>query len=211
MTPNLQFVDKGKVIAEFTGVAFQGGTIWVDRENKIDFYKTNSGDIFWDDVEGVTSDRNCIHKRKCYPIIAQSPSLNLESIPVVRVEEEAEIQARQEYSQTIVGEALSIPRDEWTPFIKGYKAAQSKGSYSEAQVLKAAGLGFSEGLHGKNTLAAPLKDKILAIIQPKIVVECEPVWTKNLDKFMPNANDYELKPITFKGEDGRTHFKTKTV
>jgi hypothetical protein len=209
MTPNLQFVDKGKVIAEFPAVAFQGGTIWVDERKP-----KNKELVLLDNGNTATiaadSDRtDCIGV-----IVAQSPDLNLESIPVVRVEEKNPLNSLMKYTglskDSILGKNPEhlFNVDQIIDFMKQY-AAQSKGVYSEAQVREAIKLARREHYDGEDDFIPTYTyEQILASIQPKIVVECEP--TLDLGKGGFATYKHGVKPITFKGEDGRTHFKIKS-
>jgi hypothetical protein len=86
---------------------------------------------------------------------------------------------------------------------KGYELAQSKGVYSEAQVRQAYRVNYGPDK----------EDKYLASIQPKIVVETKYTYPHKHEECRIECictnDERELVPITFKGEDGRTHFKIK--
>jgi hypothetical protein len=258
---NLQIGDK-----TFPAVAFQGGTIWVTKndfglfEQLIAIAKHQpvfAGDliskpekkklldlgwiIYYEDedlkIKGYEKGTGgyCITELGKSQIIAQSPSLNLESIPVVRVEDDEpqkliwdNILHNSKYNLGYVGGLKGVINQLLKDFSIQPKAAQSKGSYSEAQVIEAINKARIMK-YVKTELCSPTSmtcswpecgcssklfvnrnEQILASIQPKIVVDVEEdCWCmKPMRGGCPQCNQ---KPITFKGDDGRTHFKIKTV
>ncbi len=180
---NLQIGDK-----EYPAIQYKDGWLWIDK---------NSTDKKWAN-----------YSHGMFEVIAQSPELNLEGVPVV------------DYDGGIGKPLEDYIRDKSTTemcvgFIDGYKAAQSKGCYSEEQVRKAFKAGSAYiALNGGVKL--PLnEEQFLQSIQPKIVVEVTCVHDGNKDA-CGNETCWDLKecqkspskPVTFI-KDGRTYFKLK--
>ena len=193
---NLRIADK-----VFPGINHNGGKVWVDKnpikmkQGSAIFHRITETVDFYQDGD--------LH---CSLIIAQTPDLNLEGVPVVEVKT---IDLKQEVLKFIKHWELyfSSPKVGQPPSLQILKdavdkEAQSKGAYTEQQVLRAIYLAKEKTgdliVSWKYTYT---EEEILASIQPEIVVETEIALIESLGI---KVN----KPIT-EQRNGRTYFKIK--
>lgn len=188
---NLRF-ENTKLV--YPSIDYNGGEVWVDEKANCDYkqrqlcYVINRKEVVeYMALIGVKPNHDNVK-----PIIAQTPDLNLEGVPVVEVKD---VDLKQEVLKFIQHWELyfSSPKVGQPPSLQILKdavdkAAQSKGTYTEEQVIETIRLAQGTDL---------MTDEILASIQPEIVVET------SSDIF-----NTKFVPITFQKE-GRTYFKIK--
>jgi len=229
---------------KLTPIKYQEGWLYVDKEAKIKVSdwaysvqikvagivnliseKDDIDDLFSFSEEAqldIQSSRNNFWK-----VCGQSPSLSLPNIPYIEeVEESIESLAHKvmmnyltngnpdgDFKHSTIG---ADDNKNW--WIAGYKAAQSKGGYSEADLRKAyeAGIHFNEE---SNESFGPTESKwkwdtfIESINQPKenieIITKCS--MCSMIDGHKMSCKTESLRnqtPVTYK-KDGKTFLKVK--
>ena len=136
------------------------GIYVVDEQATI--HNTKSGDYIWDEIEGHTKDRNCMHRRKCYTIAATISPTYIEGITMIEVQDDVELQARQ----FLIKKWGKEYHTEWEKgFIEGYKAAQ-QNKYREDDIRKA----FIAGQNNRQDEDAyPDEDTYIQSLQKKVI------------------------------------------
>lgn len=199
-------------------IDYQGGQIWVDKENGI-----KAGDTYYStdynyikicievDNEFVQNalfyEKGCTvfdYSKDCFKVVAQSTNLSLPNIPYVEIEE-----IKSPYTE------FPVPNQYW---LEGYKAASAK-KYTEEDMKKLyIGTVQNVGTSIKQC-DMPTWEQVLQSLQPKVVsIEIE---TKQL--FFTNGNSLEgiiaseglqdtfiESPVTY-NKDGKTFLKVKSI
>jgi hypothetical protein len=171
---NIRFENTGKV---FPSINYNGGMVWVDEK------------------EGQKESERTVYNRitKQYTeVIAQTPDLHIEGVPVVEVDSLLDKEA-EAYADAIDRRGTGVWRGMYRGYMAGYKAAQSKGRYTEEQMRQAYRVHFGPDK----------EDEYIQSIQPEIVVETEEELNeKNGAAFTVTV------PITYE-KNGRQYFKIK--
>jgi hypothetical protein len=178
---------------------YQQGKILVD-DKKVDFYDTKSGDLIYDEVEGVTKDRNCIHRRACYKIIAQTPNLNIEGIPFIELEEDVDEKIIPVFEWLLNKSEFNEEQKEFIQYAltQCYKAAQPK-KYTEDDLRKAIGLATSL-IQGVDVIAFTYPTEvIIKLLQPKIV-------SVEVVMHLSDKGENGFEYVTYQ-KDGKTYLK----
>ena len=218
---NLEIGDK-----VLTFIALPEGGVWVDEKAQI-----KEGDYYYNSVYHTVN--KCkpfkINVSFDYKVIARTPDCDIPNVPVVEVEA---VDLKEEVLKFIKHWELyfSSPKVGQPPSLQILKdvvdkAAQSQGAFTEAQVRKALAM---SGIRDSNGNLYPY-DSILQSLKPNIVVETDWVTHSKCSKSCAETEGFKgtehegldmcedgcvlgsWEPITFKGEDGRTHLKIKTI
>jgi hypothetical protein len=191
---NLQITDN-----IYPSIDYNGGKVWLDEKANIeisDWYLYDNQVRQWDDR--ITS----YQKLTGYKIIAQTPDLQLEGVPVVEVDVLTDDERNAIWNQAV--KRFGFINEDMPRFFAGvyagYKAAQSKGTYTEEQVYKA----FKWGQRWCNDINNETFNQLIKSIQPEIVVEMErvPKYVGTFNGGKLKTGYYDSKPITYI-KDGR--------
>ena len=192
----------------FQEIQYKNGWVWVDGE-KLNCVNWCGRSECFNGCAGTLTELCKTEEQVMEVIIAQSPELTLEGVPVVNVET-IEVLAEKFFNdrKTKFGSEAykSLAIVDW---VNGYKEAQSKGCYTEEQMRDCALKFFYYwwNAEGNNTERG-LRDwlpSFLQSIQPVIKVETEK--RKITFGAMETASPrFEHVPVTYI-ENGRVHFK----
>jgi len=193
----------------FKCIDYQQGKILVDENNQYsklgDLVVSLNGDTY-----KSTVGERALQKNE-YVVIAQH-NLNLEGIPFIELEEDAEemftIELNKETKQVYDETLLEATKH---GFLKGYKAAQPK-KYTEEDVENAFLSGYWLHLNEDNNDLATRKRKakqFIQSLQPKIKsVEVE--WLHKDEPHLNGKSTITDRPITYQ-KDGKTYLKVNKI
>ena len=189
-------------------IDYQNGYLWVDKKAKIkvgDTYVLIATDGI-DDPTYLVRVLESNYKPFGYKVIVQSPNLSIPNVPYVEFEEDVDAALEKEFNC----KKDLFQAKEWGWMKRAYKAAQSKGRYSEDDLkTKMKKWCMNPDMH------LWVIDFIKSLNQPPLEIEIEMekiFYPKNGEPSTVQSGwgePFNYKPVTYM-RDGKTYLKVKS-